>query len=86
MHSSRKIGFCTSENKGKERKKLDLIAKYQIGEDNWIDYNSLMDGNFFNENFTVEANELTEYTQQVWNLYFKKCGCNREKTDFDCQF
>jgi hypothetical protein len=34
MHSSRKIGFCTSENKGKERKKLDLIARYQIGEDN----------------------------------------------------
>ncbi len=45
MTSSRKIGFCTSKNKGKGREILDLIARYKIGEDNWIDSNSLRDGN-----------------------------------------
>jgi archaellum component FlaC len=52
-------------------------------EENSIDFNSLR-GEFLYENLTVDANTLTENTNQVSSLYLQKCRSNKGKTNSNC--
>jgi hypothetical protein len=53
---------------------------FHVGGGNWG-----VSLRFFNQNLTVDAITLIEYTHQVSSFHRQNSGRDKKKTNFDCQ-
>jgi hypothetical protein len=74
------IWYTSSSLFGDSRSPPDLFHGFHVGGGN-----CRVPLRFFNQNLTVDAITLIEYTHQVSSFHLQNSGRDHQKTNFDCQ-